>query len=226
MREARPGKSSATVLGQIYDRLLAAFGPQHWWPGETRTEIVIGAILTQNTAWKNVEKAIANLKREGLLDFEALRKIPEARLATLIRPSGTYRIKATRLKAFVAALFNGSGGSLEELLGGELEQAREQLLQINGIGPETADAILLYAGGRASFVVDAYALRVFRRHLMIGPDEPYETVRQWVHGSFPPDASVYNEFHALLVEVGKKHCRVRARCEGCPLAELPHDESL
>jgi endonuclease-3 related protein len=210
----------------MYDLLWAAYGPQHWWPADTSTEVVVGAILTQNTAWKNVERAIANLERAKCLTWSALRDIPEHRLAELIQPSGTYRVKAARLKALVSFLWARHRGSLRSLLEGDLEDARRQLLGIRGVGPETADAILLYAGDRPTFVVDAYTRRILRRHFVIDETAGYEDVRRLFHEVFKPDAELFNEYHALLVAVGKKHCRTRADCDGCPLASLTHDRRL
>jgi len=222
-------------LREIYERLFAAYGPQNWWPASTPTEVVIGAILAQNTAWVNVERAIINLRQADALNWESLRDLPEAQLAELIRPSGTFRIKAARLKAFVDVLWSeGAGkpvyrrqaglpGSLDSMLSGELEVVRSRLLAIRGIGPETADAILLYAGGRPSFVVDAYTKRILRRHFLIDDRAAYESVRELFQSALPADAKLYNEYHALLVAVAKKHCRVKAICEACPLADLPHD---
>lgn len=218
-------ETSATILPVMYERLFQTYGPQHWWPGENPVEVVIGAILTQNTAWTNVEKAIENLKQADYLSFDALRNVNNQQLEELIRPAGTYRIKADRLKAFVDALWQYHDGSLESMLGGELDLARQRLLSICGIGPETADAILLYAGNRATFVVDAYTKRILRRHHVIEDKEKYETVRNIFHQTIMPDVQIYNEFHALLVEVGKRHCSTKAKCDGCPLVNLPHDES-
>ena len=217
-------ETSATILPVMYERLFQTYGPQHWWPGENPVEVVIGAILTQNTAWTNVEKAIENLKQANCLSFDALRNVNKQQLEEWIRPAGTYRIKADRLKAFVDELWQSHDGSLESMLGGELDLARQRLLAIRGIGPETADAILLYAGNRATFVVDAYTKRILRRHHVIEDKEKYETVRNLFHQSVTLDVQVYNEFHALLVEVGKRHCGTKAKCEGCPLVNLPHDE--
>ena len=210
------------TLREMYERLWAAYGPQHWWPAKTATEVVVGAILTQNTAWKNVERAIDNLNRANCLTWAALRDLPTAKLIKLIQPSGTYRVKAKRLKTFVNHLWDHHRGSLESLLNGDLNDARRRLLSIYGIGPETADAILLYAGNRPSFVVDAYTKRILRRHRVIDAQAGYETVRRLFHRAIEPDVAVYNEFHALLVGLAKKHCRVRARCDGCPLAAMPH----
>ncbi|GAG48518.1 unnamed protein product, partial [marine sediment metagenome] len=159
-------KRITKILPEMYDRLLAAYGSQHWWPGDTALEVVVGAILTQNTAWTNVERAIENLRRTDVLNWERLHALPEDELAELIQPAGTFRVKAGRLKAFVDTLFRDHAGSLDSMLAGSLEDVRSRLLLIHGIGPETADAILLYAGDRPTFVVDAYTRRVLRRHLI------------------------------------------------------------
>jgi endonuclease-3 related protein len=211
------------VLREMHERLWSVYGPQHWWPAETPTEVVIGAILTQNTAWKNVERAIGNLKAAGCLTWDALHRVTEHRLADLIRPAGTYRVKSSRLKAFVDVLWTDYGGSLEVLLRGRVEEARRRLLAIRGIGPETADSILLYAGNRPTFVVDAYTRRILRRHRLIDGRADYETVRRLFQRAIASEPQVYNEYHALLVAVGKHHCRPRARCTGCPLERWPHD---
>lgn len=232
----------------MYDRLWHAYGPQHWWPARTATEVVVGAILTQNTAWTNVERAIENLRIAKALNWKRLRQVSESQLAEWIRPSGTYRVKAARLKAFVNVLWEDFGGSLDAMLGNgsasttrntsrmaagkahlagsgdRIEDVRSRLLAIPGIGRETADAILLYAGNRPSFVVDAYTRRTLRRHFLIGEKADYEATRRLFHEHVNPDVWVYNEYHALLVAVGKSHCRTKARCDGCPLAAMPHDE--
>jgi endonuclease-3 related protein len=221
------GRSSARrVIRNMYDRLWAACGPQHWWPARTPTEVVIGAILTQNTTWTNVERAIRNLERVKCLSWRALRDVSEDKLARLIQPAGTYRVKAARLRAFVDYLWQHHRGSLSSILDGELDDARQRLLSIHGIGPETADAILLYAGNRPTFVVDAYTTRILHRHFLVDAKADYESIRRLFHETLPEDVQLFNEYHALLVEVGKRHCRRRARCEGCPLADLPHDEAL
>jgi endonuclease-3 related protein len=211
-----------STIRQIYRKLLTAYGPQHWWPGDSPLEVVVGAILTQNTGWKNVERAIDALKKAGCLSWHRLHELPEAKLADLIRASGTYRVKAARIKAFVDALFRDHGGSLDSMLGGNLETARKRLLAIAGIGPETADAILLYAGGRLTFVVDAYTRRILHRHFLASPDDDYESIRQMFQKAIAPHEQIYNEYHALLVELGKRHCRPHALCDGCPLRDLPH----
>ena len=216
--------STGAVLREIYKRLWSAYGPQHWWPAETPTEVVVGAILAQNTAWKNVERAIDDLKAADCLTWEALREVTDERLTDLIRTAGTYRLKAARLKTFVHTLWEDHGGLLDSLLQGDLDRARRRLLAIHGIGLETADSILLYAAERPTFVVDAYTKRILRRHRLIDDDD-YETVRCLFQRAIAPEPRVYNEYHALLVAVGKHHCRARARCEGCPLEPMPHDAS-
>lgn len=213
-------------LREIYDRLWQAYGPQHWWPARTRVEVVVSAILTQNTAWSNVERAIDNLRRARVLTWSGLRDLHASELAELIRPSGTYDVKARRLGSFVRYLWENHNGSLRSLLNGDLETVRERLLSIHGIGPETADAILLYAGNRASFVVDAYTRRILRRHHLCGDRAKYETLRELFQAALPPDPPLFNQYHALLVALGKKHCRTRARCLGCPLEGMPHDPAL
>lgn len=215
--------STGHILGRMYDALLAAYGPQGWWPGDSPTEIVIGAILTQNTNWKNVEKAIARMKEAGLLDWAALREVPIDRLAECIRPAGYFRIKAKRLKNFVAWLWNRHAGTLESLAHLSTQPLRKGLLGVSGIGRETADAILLYALSRPTFVVDAYTVRVARRHNLLAKSADYEALKSYFENHLPEDATLFNEFHALLVEVGKQHCRRQARCEGCPLERFEHD---
>jgi endonuclease-3 related protein len=210
------------TLSEIYQLLYDAFGPQHWWPGETPFEIVAGAILTQNTNWANVEKAIANLKCAGYLTPEALNNIDISQLAELIRPAGYYNMKAKRLKNFVNWLFDSYNGELTRLESIYTDQLREELLEIKGIGRETADSILLYALGRPVFVVDAYTARITMRHKLIDPGADYEQLRELFESNLQEDVRLFNEFHALLVRVGKEFCRPKAKCRGCPLEELPH----
>lgn len=213
-------------LREIYRLLERAFGPQHWWPAQTATEVAVGAILAQNTAWSNVELALENLRKANALTWAALYDLPERKLAALIRPAGTFRVKTRRLKALVDCVCENHGGSLHSLLGGDLEATRRALLSIHGIGPETADAILLYAGNRPTFVVDAYTKRILRRHHAVRHSDDYEAIRKLFHDSLGLDARLFNEYHALLVALGKSHCRRRARCEQCPLAKMPHNATL
>lgn len=210
-------------MQQFYDALHRAYGPQHWWPGDGPTEIVIGAILTQNTNWQNVEKAIAQLRAAGLIDWAALRDVAIERLAELIRPAGYYNVKARRLKNFVNWLWASYEGELGKLCAVPLARLREELLSVNGVGPETADSILLYALERPSFVVDAYTARLARRHRMIDENADYESLKAMFEDHLPSDAMLFNEYHALIVAVGKRHCKSRAQCEGCPLERFDHD---
>ena len=213
---------TSETLTEIYELLYEAFGPQHWWPGETPFEVITGAILTQNTSWTNVEKAIANLKSAGRLSPEALHRIELSGLAELIRPAGYYNIKAKRLKNFMEWLFDSYGGNLANLELIATGRLREELLSIKGVGRETADSILLYALGRPVFVVDAYTARIAVRHGLIEQDADYEQLRELFESNLPQDTRLFNEYHALLVQTGKEFCRPKARCPGCPLEKLPH----
>lgn len=206
-------------LTGIYRALLARFGKQGWWPGRTRFEVAIGAILTQNTAWTNVEKAIANLRRAGALSFRGMRALSEGKLAQLIRPSGYFNQKAKKLRTFLAWLAaRDKGGSLKRALSGNLSQVRESLLSVKGIGPETADSMLLYAGDRPVFVIDAYTRRALERHGLASSKVGYEELRALFEGNLPRRVSLYNEYHALFVRLAKEHCAKRApRCTDCPL---------
>jgi endonuclease III related protein len=208
-------------LLKIFDILLLHYGPRHWWPAQTPFEVCVGAILTQNTNWGNVEKAIANLKREDLLTPEALRKVPVERLAELIRPAGYYNVKSVRLKEFVGWLFECHGGSLARMFTGDWRELREELLRVKGVGRETCDSILLYAGGKPSFVIDAYTQRLFSCLGMIPEKAGYEEVRALFMANLPADPALFNEYHALIVEHGKEHCRKKPRCPGCPLHFCP-----
>ncbi len=211
------------VLVRVFDVLRKAFGSQHWWPSDSPTETAIGAVLTQNTAWRNVERAIAALKAAALIDFKRLDGLSEDALAARLRPAGTYRVKARRLKALARWVCVRGGGDLERALEGDPRSVRRDLLAVSGIGPETADAILLYAGGHRSFVVDAYTRRILRRHAWIDAGADYAAIQALFERQLPDDAGVYNEYHALLVELGKRHCRVQARCAECPLERWSHD---
>ncbi|MDD5064013.1 MAG: endonuclease III domain-containing protein [Phycisphaerae bacterium] len=210
-------------LTEIYQLLLDRFGPQRWWPGETAFEIITGAILTQNTNWANVEKAIANLKSANLLTAEKLYHLDVSKLAELIRPAGYYNIKAKRLKNFLTWLFQNYDGRLENLENLDTGRLRAELLAVKGIGPETADSILLYAFGRLSFVVDAYTARVAVRHGLIEPDADYEQLRDLFQSNLPQEPQLFNEYHALLVRIGKEFCRPSAKCPRCPLEKLSHN---
>lgn len=214
--------TTSETLTEIYQLLYDAFGPQHWWPGETPFEVMVGAILTQNTSWANVEKAIKNLKSADCLNPEGLNNIEPSQLAELIRPAGYYNIKAKRLKNFIDWLYENCNGDLKYLENINTEQLREDLLSIKGIGRETADSILLYALGRSVFVVDAYTARITMRHKLIEPDADYEQLRELFESNLPSDTQLFNEYHALLVRTGKDFCKPKARCSGCPLEKHPH----
>jgi endonuclease-3 related protein len=208
-------------LLKAYERLLAAFGPQHWWPGESPFEIMVGAVLVQNTAWRNVERAIENLRDAGLMEPRAMVAISTDELAELIRPAGYYQVKARRLRNLLQFLLEEYDGSLEAMFDTDLATLRERLLAIHGIGPETADAILLYAGGLPTFVVDTYTHRVLARHGWIGYEADYHEIKDFFESALPADAKLYNEYHALMVRAGKEYCRKTApKCDTCPLAEL------
>lgn len=207
-----------SLLIEAYNHLHKAFGPQHWWPGGTPFEVIVGTILTQNTNWKNVEKAIANLKRGGLLNAKRLLDLPPATLARLIQPAGYFRVKAKRLRNFLNFFCNGYGGKISSLEKGELPELREKLLSVNGIGPETADSILLYALGKPIFVIDAYTKRILSRHYLVPEDTTYDEMQELFMDNLPHKAKLYNEYHALLVKCGKDFCRTKKpRCKECPL---------
>lgn len=209
-------------LMEIFELLYEHFGPQHWWPGDSQLEVAVGAILTQNTSWSNVEKAIGNLKRGRFLTADALRDIEVCELAELIRPAGYYRIKAKRLKNLITWLFENFEGRLEGPGDLEAHRLREELLSIKGIGPETADSILLYAFGKPVFVVDTYTARIATRHRLIETGVDYRSLQRLFEENLPADSKLYNEYHALLVRCGKEYCRAAARCRDCPLGRLPH----
>ncbi|MCI0334041.1 MAG: endonuclease III domain-containing protein [Planctomycetes bacterium] len=208
-------------LLRAYDRLLTAFGPQRWWPGDSPFEIAVGAVLVQNTAWRNVERAIANLRDAGVMEPRALYALPPEELAELIRPAGYFQVKARRLRNLLKFVVEEYDGSLDAMFRTDVATLREQLLSIHGIGPETADAILLYAGGLPTFVVDTYTHRVSARHGWVGYDADYHEIKDHFESGLPADAPLYNEYHALLVRVGKDFCRRSApKCDACPLADL------
>lgn len=207
-------------LDEIYHHLLDHFGPQHWWPGDTALEIMVGAVLTQNTNWENVEKAIANLKGANLLELHRLAETPTGMLAELIRPSGYYNLKAVRLHNLIRAI-TAEHDSLDSFFAADLYTLREQLLTVKGIGPETADSILLYAGGFPTFVIDAYTHRLLLRHGLIWEESDYYEMQELFLSGLPEDVALFNEYHALIVRVGKEFCRkTKPRCEACPLREL------
>jgi endonuclease-3 related protein len=207
----------------IYGRLSRRYGPQGWWPGETRTEVMVGAVLTQNTAWKNVVQALNNLKANRLLHFNELYRLPQGRLAGFLKSSGYFRIKAKRLKNLVRLWKEGFGNSWRKVRATPTETLREKLLGVNGIGNETADSILLYALDRPTFVVDLYTKRVLTRHRLINSKPTYEEMQSLFHTLLPKDVKLFNEYHALIVKVGHEHCRKTAQCRECPLEDLLPD---
>lgn len=203
---------------QIYTLLHDHFGPQGWWPGDSPFEVMIGAILTQNTNWENVRKAIANLKEAGILSFPALSALPVDELALLIKPCGYFNIKAKRLKNLLEMIAERYNGQLEILLNEDLATGREALLSVKGIGPETADSILLYAANHPIFVVDTYTHRIFSRHHLTAEENDYHSLQEEFHDRLPAEATLYNEYHALIVALGKDYCRKKnPRCGACPL---------
>jgi len=206
------------LLMTAYRLMLARFGPRDWWPAETPFEVIIGAVLTQNTAWGNVEKAIENIKAAGALSIEKLYKTPDEILAEWIRPSGYYNLKTKRLKALIRFVKDVYGGNLDRMAKTPVKDLREQLLGVYGIGQETADSILLYALNKPVFVVDAYTHRIFSRHHVIEQCASYEEVQRVFTDNLPRDVQLYNEYHALVVETGKTYCKKKPRCLECPLA--------
>ena len=207
-------------LIDIYRKLYSLFGPQGWWPGQSRFEIIAGAILTQNTAWPNVEKAIKNLKAAlTLSDPLSVHSLSGKKLARLIRPAGYYNVKSRRLKNFTRFLIRKYDGSLQRMARTPIGRLRNELLAINGIGPETCDSILLYAFGRPVFVVDAYTKRIFSRHGLFPSDSAYESIQKIFTDNLPSDEKIFNEYHALIVRLGKDYCKTKPRGAGCPLKE-------
>lgn len=212
------GLPLAEGVEEVFTRLLNYFGPQHWWPGDTPLEIIVGAILTQGVNWSNVEKAIKNLKQEDLLEVKGLYQVNESKLARLIRPTGYYNMKAKKIKALINFLCEKYDGQLDKMFTQPLSKLRSQLLDVYGIGPETADSILLYAGGYPVFVIDAYTKRIFSRLGYVSPDIKYHDLQQRITSSFPEDVDKYNEYHALLVALGNNKCKkTNPECGYCPL---------
>jgi endonuclease-3 related protein len=221
----QPAPPSGDLM-RYYEAMAAALGPMRWWPAQTPFEVIVGAILTQSTAWGNVEQAIANLRTAQLLTPSAMLRVRTQRLAVLVRPSGYFRQKAKKLKALVQFLETRYRGSLKRMFRTPTPELREKLLSVHGIGPETADSILLYAGNHPVFVVDAYTHRILGRHGIIDGKPDYEKVRAFVETSIPTQPELFNEFHALIVNTGKNWCRKRApRCEECPLRPLLPENS-
>ena len=207
-------------LLRLYERLRARFGHAGWWPGDSPLEVCVGAVLVQNTAWVNVERTLRTLRARGLLAYQALDRLPASRLAPLLRSSGTFRVKARRLRALLDFLGSECGGRVERLRERIPAELRQGLLAVSGVGPETADTILLYAAGHRAFVVDAYTRRIASRLGWLRGDEPYADVQRFFVERLPRRAALYNDFHAQLVRLGKDVCRPRPRCARCPLEDL------
>lgn len=212
-------------LKEIYDLLYDTLGPQYWWPARSPFEVIVGAVLVQNTNWQNVARAIEALHTEDLLTPQKIAALDMEKLETLIRPAGYYRVKARRLREVVNWLIETCDGQLDKLFRRPTDDLRKQLLAVHGVGPETADSILLYAGDLPVFVVDAYTVRIFTRHGWIDDSSiAYHTLQEQIEASLPRDTQLFNEFHALIVWIGKTHCKRRSpRCEDCPLkTKLPN----
>ncbi len=224
---SRPEQPSR-ALRSYYDRLLLALGPQGWWPARTRLEVILGAILTQNTAWQNAARALKCLRQAGRLNLPRIQALSKEELEALIRPAGFYRQKALTIRNFLEWLSETGQGSLVGMFRRPPDELRRQLLAVRGLGPETVDAILLYAGRLPFFVADAYTRRILARHDLVRDDIDYASAQHFLHQHLPPDPRLFNEYHALLVEVGKRYCkRSEARCQQCPLRDfLPHPPSV
>jgi len=219
--EVRADSTSGPTLMRYFMAMSQALGPMQWWPAKTPFEVIVGAILTQNTSWTNVERAIANLRSAQMLTPSTITSARLSKLALLVRPSGYFRQKAKKLKAFVRFLQREYGGSLKRMFDTPTEILRGKLLSVHGIGPETADSILLYAGNHPVFVVDAYTHRIFGRHGITDGKPQYERVRALLEAALPRDSQLFNEFHALVVNTGKNWCRKKEpRCAECPLGSL------
>ncbi|HBO84515.1 MAG: endonuclease [Deltaproteobacteria bacterium GWC2_42_11] len=212
------GSGLSNTLKKTYKKLFKAFSRQYWWPGRTQFEIIVGAILTQNTAWTNVEKAIKNLKKAKVLYPRKMHDLSERELAKLIRPAGYFNIKAKRLKHFLNYLFDKYSGRLDKLFKKRTDKLRRELLLVNGVGMETADSILLYAGSHPIFVVDTYTKRILSRHMIISEDANYDEIQDIFMKNLPHDVKIFNEYHALFVKLGKDFCRNRKPlCSKCPM---------
>jgi endonuclease III related protein len=205
------------VLMEFYHMLRAHFGHRNWWPAKSQFEVCVGAVLTQNTAWKNVAKAIENLETASALDALTIYDLPPAKLAELIRPAGYYNVKAGRLRNFVKHLVEKHGGELNSLFALPLDQLRAELLSINGVGKETADSMILYAARKPIFVVDAYTKRVLVQHSLVSEDADYNSIQELFQDNLPIDEALFNDFHAQFVAVGHHYCKKRPLCDKCPL---------
>ncbi len=224
IRYNAPMTRTSETLIAMYDAMVSRFGHQGWWPGDGPLEVCVGAILTQNTNWTNVEKAIANLKAADVMSVEALNALEPPAVAALIRPAGYYNRKAKRLKNFIRAVAAEWGEDLHGFLDRSVAALREDLLTINGIGRETADSIILYAAGKPTFVVDAYTARIGVRHQLFDAEADYDEIKETFESALPPQVDLFNDYHAQLVAVGKQYCRPRnPRCQACPLNGFDHE---
>ncbi|MEF9437503.1 MAG: endonuclease III domain-containing protein [Candidatus Mariimomonas ferrooxydans] len=214
---SKKARKHKRILIEIYDTLYNAFGPQQWWPGETPFEVAVGAILTQNTSWGNVEKAINNLKRNRVFRINTLHKMQNKQLASLIKPAGYFNIKAKRLKEFMNFLVSNYRGSMKKMRTEDTQLLRDRLLSVNGIGPETADSILLYALEKPVFVIDTYTKRIMHRHKLVADKTTYHEFQALFHENLPQNTRLFNEYHALLVKLGKDYCKTKPKCRECPL---------
>ena len=204
------------MLMKIYDKLLNHFGNQNWWPADTKFEVIVGAILTQQTSWKNVEKSIKNLKENNVLEPKKLFNLPIKKLESLVKPSGFFKVKSKRLRSFLKFFIENYDGDLNKMFELPLKNLRQNLLSVHGVGPETCDSIILYAGDKPVFVVDAYTMRLCERYPLI-KSKKYEEVRKFFENKLPKDVNLFKEFHALIVELGKNYCKTKPLCEKCPL---------
>ncbi len=213
-----------TALVQFYDVMTKHFGPMHWWPGDTPFEVIIGAILTQNTAWTNVEKCITAIKNDNAMDPYSMHVMPDEILKEMIRSSGYYNQKTKKIRAFLDFFHSTYNADIDAMKRQPIEILRPQLLSLFGIGPETADSILLYALDKPVFVIDAYTRRILSRHHLINPSADYETIRSLFEDNLDRDVQLYNEYHALIVNLGKDFCGTKPRCEKCPLRQFLRDD--
>lgn len=205
-------------LNAVFDKLFKAFGPQYWWPADSPFEVIVGAILTQNTNWVNVEKAIKSLKKAGCLSGKKLHRLSAGKIAPLIKPAGYFNVKAKRLKNFTDFLFTRYHGDLKKMFSQDIGKLRRELLSVNGVGKETADSIILYAAQMPVFVVDAYTKRIFSRHNFFRESFGYDEVQKFFMENLPLNVKMFNEFHALIVRLGKDYCAKRKpKCSSCPL---------
>ena len=209
-----------TTLIEVYGRLYAAYGPQHWWPADSLFEVIVGAILTQSIAWSNVQQALANLKSAGVLSPHGLKEITEGHLATLLKPSGYFNVKAQKLKAFTEYLWKHYQGDIKRLVNQDVVALRKGLLSVYGIGEETSDAIILYAADKPSFVIDSYSRRIVERLDLIKNTASYGEHQNYFQRTIPVDTKLYNEFHALLVRHGQQICKRKPLCEKCCLLDV------